>query len=635
MNTKICPNYLTAEERAEFKHGDNHVMHKKFGAHCYVHNGQQGVYFCVWAPYAKQVAVIGDFNGWDSKKHLLGKIDADSVVWEGFIPEVGQGDLYKYSILTEDNQQQEKIDPFGFAFEKSPQMAAIVYKSKFRWSDAKWCENRKKNNCAEQPISIYELHAGSWQKKDNSAYDSFLSYRELADELIPYLKKMGFTHLELMPIIEHPFYPSWGYLGLGFFAPTSRYGSPDDLKYFINQCHANDIGVVLDWVPSHFPADGHGLVTFDGKELFEKKEVHPDWDSCIFNLGSNEVVSFLISNAVFWCEEFHCDGIRVDAVASMLYLDYSRSPDQWEPNIYGGKENLEAVAFLRRLNVELKERFGNEVLLIAEESSAWPKVSERAKDGGLNFDMKWNMGWMHDVLHYFKLADEQRVNEYEKLTFSFGYMFHEKFLLSLSHDEVVHTKSSLLGKMYGQSDEEKFANLRCLYGFMFAHPGKKLLFMGSEIASWNEWDHDKALDWDLLKFTVHAGIQQWVCDLNKTYCQESALYNYDFSEEGFAWIAFEPHDGVLAFLRYSKNKAETILIIGNFHNKPQESYYVGSPHAGIWEAIISSDEVQYGGRNSKYKGTCYKTEPVGWQKQANRIDVSLAPLSVNLFKLKV
>ncbi|MFT5169549.1 MAG: 1,4-alpha-glucan branching enzyme [Candidatus Omnitrophota bacterium] len=617
----MCDSF-TQTDIEQFKEGVFYNLYQKLGAHCCVRNAKEGVRFSVWAPAAKSVSVIGDFNQWDRLQNPLKMLYNNSGIWEGFVEGVDVGGLYKFSIQTQKGVWKDKIDPLGFSFEKSPNISSIVHKSHYTWEDDEWIAQRLQQDYKQIPMSIYEMHIGSWKDKSSDSQDDFITYRTLADKLIPYLIEMNYTHVELLPVFEHPYYPSWGYQLLGFFAPTSRYGSPDDLKFFIDQCHRNNIGVILDWVPSHFPEDNHGLSNYDGTHLYEKADIHPDWGSCIVNLGSLEVTSFLISNAIFWCEKFHVDGLRVDAVASMLYLNYSRKPKEWEPNFLGGVENLEAVAFLRRLNVELKRRH-SDVLIMAEESTAWPKVSGGVKDGGLGFDMKWNMGWMNDTLEYFSTPEEKRRLKHNKLTFSFNYAFNENFLMSLSHDEVVHGKSSLLGKMPGK-DIEKFNNLKCLYGYMYAHPGKKLLFMGGEVASWNEWNHDTSLEWELLNHVPHLNVQQWIKNLNYIYKTEPALYLKDFTSDGFQWLCDSDDDELLTFIRQSGDIKDSIVFIGHFTSSVIKKYRIGVPSGGVWEVLLDSDD-------SKVE---YITQDKLWNNQPYSIEVTINPLSISFLKRK-
>jgi len=568
---------LLANEQSHFnptdveqlKTGNHFFLYKKFGSHL-KNQSSSGCHFSVWAPHAKEVFVIGDFNHWKADNDPLKQRKDGSGIWEAYVAKAEKGNLYKYRITSEQNEEgEEKIDPYSWTNKLPPNAASKIWDLEYQWNDQDWLSQRKERHFKRAPLSVYEVHLGSWKQKKNN---EFLTYREIAAKIVPYIKKMGFTHVELLPIMEHPFYASWGYQLLNFFAPTSRYGTPQDFMYLIDCLHQNDIGVILDWVPSHFPTDTYGLVDYDGSKLYECEGIHPDWSSAEFNLGCNGVVSFLISNALFWLDKYHIDGLRVDAVASMLYLDYSREKNQWKPNFYGGRENLQAVSFLRQLNNIIHEHYPD-THIIAEESTAWPAVSRPTVEGGLDFDMKWNMGWMHDTLKFFATQPKDRSKNLNDLTFSLQYAFHENFVLPLSHDEVVHGKSSLLGKMAG-SDEEKFSNLKCLYGYMYAFPGKKLLFMGSEIAQWSEWNHDNELDWHLLEYKRHQGMQLWLTKLNHLYKEEEALYELDFDWSGFKWVDIDTtHKGIIGFMRKSCDNEE-ILVVYNFNNKKRRKYTI-------------------------------------------------------------
>lgn len=612
---------LTDQDIYLFKEGKHYRLYEKLGSHI----TDKGVFFGVWAPNAKSVSVVGDFNGWNTQSHPLNVRWDGSGIFEGFIPGLGQGTLYKYNI-----DGVLKGDPFAFYWETPPRTASIVWDTQYSWKTQEWALKREKVNHLDSPISIYELHFGSWRRvpeEDNRP----LTYIEMAKDLPAYLKDMGFTHVEFMPIMEHPFGGSWGYQKIGYFAPSSRFGTPQDFMYLIDQLHQNDIGVILDWVPSHFPSDEHGLNKFDGTHLYEhedpQKGFHPDWKSQIFNYGRNEVRSFLISSALFWCDKYQVDGIRVDAVASMLYLDYSRKPGEWSPNVYGGNENLEAVSFLKELNECL---YGNYpyIQTYAEESTAWPMVSRPTYLGGLGFGLKWNMGWMHDTLLYFTKDPIHRKYHHNELTFSIIYAFNENFVLPLSHDEVVHGKASLLSKMRGD-DWQKFANLRLLYGYMFLHPGKKLLFMGSEIASWSEWDHDQSLNWNFLHYDRHTEIQKWVRDLNKLYRSHPALYEYDFNHQGFEWIDINDRDqSVISFLRKGKDPDDLIMVVCNFTPLPRHNYKLPVPKKGLWKEICNSDSSFYGGTNVGNLGLV-KTYTYA---QSPKISLILPPLAIICFK---
>ena len=580
--------------------GNYQEAYELMGSHEKNIDGVEGVHFVVSAPSAERVSVVGSFNDWDGRRNPMRKYH-DQGIWELFIPDVQQGDTYKYEIKTYNGDWPlKKADPYGFYSEVRPGTASIVCDTEqFEWDDDEWMQKRGDLQAHDAPVSIYELHFGSWKRKGEHG-EEFLSYREMADELIPYLNETGFTHIELMPIAEHPYDPSWGYQITGYFAPTSRYGNPEDLMYFINECHKNDIGILVDWVPAHFTKDDHGLRRFDGTALYEhedpQKGEHKDWGTLIFNYGRTEVLNFLISNAVYWFQKFHIDGIRVDAVASMVYLDYSREDDEWVPNRYGGKENLEAIQFLKKVNDIIHERFPG-AITAAEESTSFPAVSKPTDEGGLGFDYKWNMGWMNDTLTYIETDPIYRKYHQDQLTFSLIYAFSENFILPFSHDEVVHMKQSMLSKMPGD-DWQKFANLRLLYTYMFGHPGKKLLFMGNEIAQWEEWSEDKSLDWHLLQWAPHKGIKRLVTDLNALYKNNPALYEVDFSWEGFEWIDMnDAENSLLSFIRYSSDKSEFLLFLVNFTPNVIEDYKFGAPKEGEYEVIFNSDSEYYGGSN--------------------------------------
>ena len=597
-NKIIATSQITEQDIYLFKEGNHFKLHEKLGAHPGTVNGVAGTHFAVWAPNAKNVSVIGNFNHWDRNRHPLAPRWDSSGIWEGFIPQVGKGELYKFYIVSNHNYYQvEKQDPFAIYNEVAPKTASIIWDLDYSWNDAGWMKERHKFNSLESPMSIYEMHLGSWKRVVEEGNRS-MTYRELAQHLPEYIKNLGFTHVQFLPVMEHPFYGSWGYQTLGYFSPTSRYGDPQDFMFLIDSLHQNGIGVILDWVPSHFPSDEHGLAYFDGTHLFEhddpRKGFHPDWSSYIFNYGRNEVREFLISSAMFWLEKFHIDALRVDAVASMLYLDYSRKPNEWIPNNSGGRENVEAIHFLRRLNETAYKEFPD-IQMIAEESTAWGGVSRPVYTGGLGFGMKWNMGWMHDTLLYMSKDPIYRKYHHNDLTFSFIYAFTENFVLSLSHDEVVHGKGALAAKMPGD-DWQKFANLRLLLGYMFAHPGKKLMFMGIEMAQWGEWKHDQSIDWHLLQYGPHQGIHQWVKDLNKLYRDEPALYQRDFTPDGFEWIDLNDYNqGVISFLRKSADGKSKILAVCNFTPMTWHDYNIGVPEQGLWRELLNSDASIYGG----------------------------------------
>lgn len=616
-----------------FKEGNYFNAYEKLGSHIIDLNGTIGTYFAVWAPNAKQVSVMGDFNNWNKESHPLTARWDNSGIWEGFIPGIEKGTKYKYYIVSRYGYLLEKGDPYAFFWETPPATASFVWDLEYKWNDEAWMKNRAKNNNLNSPISIYEMHLGSWKRVPEEG-NRFLTYREMALWLVEYLKEMGFSHVEFLPIMEHPFYGSWGYQTIGYFAPTSRYGTPQDFMYLIDQLHQNGIGVILDWVPSHFPDDGHGLSFFDGTYLYEhqdrKKGYHPHWHSYIFNYGRNEVRNFLISSAIFWLEKYHVDALRVDAVASMLYLDYGRNEGEWIPNKYGGKENLEAIGFIKQMNETIYERYPD-TQTIAEESTAWPMVSKPVYLGGLGFGMKWNMGWMHDTLEYFSKDPIYRKYHHNKLTFSIWYAFSENFILSLSHDEVVYGKGSLLTKMSGD-DWQKFANLRLLYGYMYAHPGKKLLFMGGEIAQRDEWYHEKSLDWHLLEYESHRAIQRWVKDLNNIYRNELALHELDCEPSGFEWIDFNDSiHSVISFLRKGKNSKNIILVVCNFTPVPRFNYILGVPENGYWKEILNSDSEVYGGSNHGNIGGVEASMTPSHGRPYS-ISVTVPPLGLIFFK---
>ncbi len=617
-----------------FKGGNHFKLYEKLGSHIITVKKKMGTYFAIWAPNAKKVSVIGDFNNWNQETHHLTQRWDESGIWECFITDVGKGDKYKYKIISNyDNYQCEKGDPFAFRWESPPKTASVVWDLNYKWHDKKWLNKRAEYNRLDGPISVYEMHLGSW-KRVPEEFNRFLNYREIAEVLPDYIKSMGFTHVEFLPVMEHPFYGSWGYQCTGFFSPTSRYGRPEDLMYLIDCLHQNNIGVILDWVPSHFPVDIHSIGFFDGTHLYEhsdpKKGFHPDWGSYIFNYGRNEIKSFLISSSIFWLEKYHIDSIRMDAVASMLYLDYSRKEGEWIPNKFGGRENLEAIDFIKLFN-ESVYKYMPDTQTIAEESTAWPMVSSPTNSGGLGFGMKWNMGWMHDTLNYFSKDSIHRKHHQDNLTFSPWYAFYENFILPLSHDEVVHGKKSLLSKMPGD-EWQKFANLRALYGYMWGHPGKKLLFMGGEIGQWCEWDHDSSLDWHLLEYDMHKGLQKWVKDLNKFYKNEPCLYEIDFSQMGFEWIDFQDAESsIICFLRKCHSENTYLLIICNFTPVLRSDYKIGVPSPGLWKECLNSDAEIYGGSgNGNCGGILSSSKPAHGKDQS--ISITLPPLSVVFFK---
>ncbi len=583
-----------------FREGRHFKLYEKLGSHITELDGRKGTFFGVWAPNARKVSVKGNFNGWNSGTHHLFYREDGSGIWEGFIPDVGHGEVYKYHIASAlNNYGVEKGDPYAFTWEEPPRTASVVWDKNFAWTDQGWMEKRRENPDRPKPFSVYEMHIGSWRRCPEEG-NRFLTYRELAAKLPQYLKEMGFTHVEFMPVMEHPFYGSWGYQVTGYFAPSSRYGSPQDFMFLINELHREDIGVIMDWVPSHFPSDQHGLSYFDGTHLYEHQDLregyHPDWKSYIFNYGRNEIRCFLISNAIFWLDIYHADGLRVDAVASMLYRDYSRKQGEWIPNRYGGRENLEAISFLKQVNEATHEEFPD-ILTIAEESTAWPMVSRPTYVGGLGFDMKWMMGWMHDTLNYFSKDPIYRKYHQNEITFSIIYAFTEKYTLPLSHDEVVHGKNSLIGKMPGDT-WQRFASLRLLYSYMFAHPGSKLLFMGGEFAQLGEWAHDSSLDWHLLDYGHHQGVKKTLQRLNGIYRQEKAMYECQYEQDGFEWIDInDSTNSVISFIRRGSSDDDMIVVVCNFTPVPLHDYHIGVPAEGKWVELFNSDEGEFGGSN--------------------------------------
>ncbi len=632
------PPVLTTYDRYLMAEGTHMQVYRKLGAHLAEIDGVSGVYFAVWAPSAERVSVVGEFNRWDGRCHPM-RFHPDTGVWELFIPGLGEGALYKYEIKTRyHGYMVTKTDPVGFFTELRPKNASIVWNiDKYQWNDADWLAQRPQRHAPNAPINIYEVHLGSWKLKNGWEW---YTYKELAEELVSYVKEMGYTHIELLPVAEHPFDGSWGYQVTGYYAPTSRFGTPDDFQAFVDACHQAGIGVILDWVPAHFPTDEHGLNFFDGTHLYEhadpRQGAHPDWGTLIFNFGRNEVRQFLISNALFWLEKYHIDGLRVDAVASMLYLDFSRKAGEWVPNRYGGRENLEAIEFIRAFNERVHEAYPD-VLTIAEESTAWPGVTRPVKDGGLGFDMKWNMGWMHDTLEYIKNEPIHRAYHHGMLTFSLLYAFSEHFLLPFSHDEVVHLKRSMLDKMPGDL-WQRFANLRLLFGYQYGHPGKKLNFMGAEIGQWREWSEARSLDWELVETEAadgrHAKLQQYVAALNHLYKSEAALYENDDSWEGFTWIDFQNNLlSVLAFARHAPEKGETVLVVCNFTPVVRPNYRLGVLEAGTYEEILNSDAEIYGGSNILNPDPLLSS-PTAWYDQPHSIELTLPPLGV-LFLKKV
>ena len=597
-------------------------------------NGVTGIHFAVWAPNAQRVSLIGDFNHWDGRVHVMRRL-VPSGIWEIFIPELTDGACYKFEIRTPQGWLLQKADPYARRFEVPPNTASVVWTDGgYDWQDNDWMRDRPSfDGWHTRPKSIYEVHLGSWRRVPEQG-SRYLTYRELADQLVPYVREMGFTHIELMPVMEHPFSGSWGYQVIGFFAPTSRFGSPDDFRYFVDTCHRNGIGVILDWVPGHFPKDAHGLARFDGTALYEhedpRKGEHQDWGTLIFNYGRSEVRTFLLSNALFWLEEFHIDGLRVDAVASMLYLDYSRSEGQWIPNQYGGRENLEAVSFMQQLNTVTHGRVAGSITT-AEESTSWPAVSRPVYVGGLGFTFKWNMGWMHDMLEYMRQDPVHRRWHHNQITFSMLYAFTENFVLPFSHDEVVHGKGSMLNKMPGDL-WQKHANLRALYGYMFGHPGKKLLFMGAEFGQWHEWNHDASLDWHLVDDPMHGGLRRWVKDLNHLYQRERSLHEVDFEGHGFSWIdANDNENSVVSFIRRARDPHDFTVMLANFTPVPRPAYRIGVPEAGWYRELLNSDGEMYGGSNVGNGGGVH-TEPLPSHGYEHSLSVVVPPLGFVLFK---
>ena len=627
---------LSEDDLYLYGEGRHYRIYDKLGCHLMTIDGVAGALFAVWAPNAKRVSVVGDFNNWDGRKHLM-RLRGSSGIWELFIPGMKEGELYKFEIKTRLDHLYLKTDPLGFAFQLRPETSSIVTNIEgFAWEDQGWLKQRARQNPQQQPVSVYEVHLGSWMRvpEDNNR---FLSYRELAAKLIPYVKQLGFTHLEFLPVAEHPFDGSWGYQVTGFYAPTSRFGKPDDFMYFVNACHKAGIGVIVDWVPAHFPRDAHGLAYFDGTFVYEhadpRQGEHKDWGTLIFNYGRNEVRNFLTANALFWFEKYHIDGIRVDAVASMLYLDYSRKQGEWIPNRFGGRENIEAIEFIKELNTKVYELFPG-VMTIAEESTSWPGVSHPVHLGGLGFMFKWNMGWMNDMLVYMSKDPIHRRYHHNMITFALLYAFHESFMLVLSHDEVVHGKRSLLDKMPGDM-WQKFANLRTLYGFMYGHPGRKLLFMGGEFGQWIEWDFSKSLDWNLLDYDMHRQLQEYVKDLNRLYTNEPALFVNDLSYQSFEWIDFHDSDNsVVSFMRKNIGKEQdTLIFICNFTPVPRQGYRIGAPMKGFYRELINSDSLKYGG-SGVGNANGLTAEDLAWQGQPYSLNLMLPPLATAVFKLE-
>ncbi len=618
-----------------FKAGKHYRLYEKFGSHITTVDGIEGTYFAVWAPSAKSVSVIGDFNFWLTGDHQLNVRWDGSGIWEGFIPGVEKGNIYKYKIQSSHNDViVEKADPFARRCEHPPKTASVVWTDDYEWQDKKWMKNREKNNALDAPFSVYEVHLGSWKKQIEE--NRFLTYKELADELVDYVAEMNFAPVEFMPIMEYPYDPSWGYQLTGYFAPTSRFGYPDEFKFLVDKFHEKGIGVLLDWVPSHFPSDDHGLGYFDGSHLYEhpdrRKGYHQDWKSLIFNYGRNEIKAFLISNAIFWLDQYHADGLRVDAVASMLFLDYSRKDGEWEPNIFGGNEYLEAIDFIKEMNAAVYEAFPD-VQTIAEESTSFPKVSRPIYDGGLGFGMKWMMGWMHDTLGYFAKEPIYRKHHQNDLTFSLNYAFTENFMLPLSHDEVVYGKKAIVDKMPGD-EWQKFGNLRLLYSLMYTHPGTKLLFQGGEFGQTSEWNFEGSLDWHLLNYDVHKGAQTLVKDLNKLYKKEKALHQKQFSHEGFEWIDHGDHqNSVMSYIRKGENEKDNVIVILNLTPVPRENYRIGLPKKGTLKEIFNSDAKKYNG-TANFKNKNLTSDKKEWNSREDSIELNLPPLAMLAYKFK-
>jgi 1,4-alpha-glucan branching enzyme len=636
MNTSIANNntthysLLTEFDVELFKAGKHFRIYEKLGAHIINDKERQGVYYAVWAPNAKYVAVVGNFNGWNRQSHPMNARWDGSGIWEVFIPGMWQGEYYKYFIESHNGYCVEKADPYAIHAETPPARASVTWVSDFKWTDKKWIKTRSQGSQFDKPISVYEMHIGSWRRKEDN---EFLTYSELAEQLPAYCQYMGFTHVEFMPVMEHPFYGSWGYQLTGYYATSSRYGTPQDFMQLINNLHNAGIAVILDWVPSHFPTDEHGLGYFDGTHLYEhedpRKGFHPDWQSYIYNYSRPEVRCFLISNALYWLDKYHIDGLRVDAVASMLYLDYSRKHGEWIPNEFGGRENLEAIHFIREFNEAVHQHYPD-TLTIAEESTAWPGVTHPIDAGGLGFDLKWMMGWMNDTLQYFEKDPIYRKYEQHKLTFNIVYAFTEKFLLPLSHDEVVYGKNSLINKMPGD-EWQQFANLRLLYAYMYGQPGAKMIFMGGEFAQRHEWRHDYSLDWHENHGALNQGIQKILADLNRLYSTENALNKNNYSPEGFEWIDFnDSSNSVLCWIRKDTANEENLLFVANFTPMPHENYRIGVPKMGYYSEVFNTDSAEYGGSN--ILNTDLETAPIPKHGRTHSLSLLLPPLAIIVLK---
>jgi 1,4-alpha-glucan branching enzyme len=626
-------NLLTDLDIYLFKQGSDFRLYEKLGSHGITVDGVKGTHFAVWAPNASAVSVIGDFNQWNAALNALQLRTDDSGIWEGFIADVTVGAIYKYRIVSRDGKIADKGDPFAFCSEMPPLTASRVWELDYAWNDTDWMAQRGEKNRLNAPCSIYEVHLGSWRRVPEDG-NRFLTYRELAECLPKYIADMNFTHVEFMPLTEHPFYGSWGYQTVGYFAPTARYGTPQDFMFLVDTLHQHGIGVIMDWVPSHFPSDAHGLGYFDGTHLFEhadpRQGFQPEWHSSIFNYGRHEVRAFLTSSALFWLDKYHIDGLRLDAVASMLYLDYGRKEGEWIPNRNGSRENLDAITFLRNLNEAIYRDYPD-TQTFAEESTAWPMVSRPGNVGGLGFGLKWNMGWMHDTLGYFSEDPLNRKYHHAQLVFSIWYAFSENFVLPLSHDEVVYGKGSLIGKMPGD-EWQQFANLRLLYGYMWGHPGKKLLFMGCEFGQKREWQHDESLEWEVLQYPMHSGLRRWVEDLNRFYRSEAALYQQDFSRDGFQWMDCNyAEKSVVSFVRRGYNPDDTLLVVCNFTPVVRENYLVGVPSGGYWQEVLNSDTELYGGSGVGNFGGV-EAGPVSAGDMFHSLMLRLPPLGVLFFK---
>ena len=633
LTTSTSLELLTDQDLYLFNEGSNYRIYDKMGAHLATRDGLAGTIFSVWAPNARSVSVVGSFNGWDPKTHRLGA-RGSSGIWEGFVPGASQGALYKFHIESQHHGYRiDKADPVGLRHENPPHTASVVWNLDYQWNDNEWMKQRAERNSLRAPQAVYEVHIGSWMRvpEDNNRS---LSYREIAPRLAEYVNQLGFTHVEFLPVMEHPFYGSWGYQTTGYFAPTSRYGTPQDFMYLVDYLHQHNIGVILDWVPSHFPSDGHGLAYFDGTHLYEhadsRQGFHPDWKTYIFNYGRAEVRSFLLSSAMFWFDKYHADGLRVDAVASMLYLDYSRKQGEWIPNKFGGRENLEAIDFLRRFNRE-SYKVHPDIQTTAEESTSWPMVSKPVYLGGLGFGEKWDMGWMHDTLKYFQNDPIHRKYQQNLLTFRMLYSWHENFVLPLSHDEVVHGKGSLIGKMPGD-EWQKFANLRLLFAYMYAQPGKKLLFMGCEFGQVPEWAHDSSLEWDVTQYPVHRGVQAWMEQLNRFYRSQPAMHVFDNDPAGFEWVdANDNANSTISLLRKSESPQDTVLVVCNFTPVPRTDYRVGVPHGGYWREMLNSDAREYAGSGMGNMGGV-QAEEIPDHGRPFSLRLTLPPLAALFFK---